>query len=92
MIDVDINALNFKERPTDMGETEEIEVDGTKVVLKHMTGVEEQRINTLKKRDGILTEGMFQRIEEVVGVHPNGVKRWLKDLPIKERTKPFSGC
>lgn len=67
-------------------------VDGKVVKFTYMDGHKETKLAKLTRNNKdneaeLLTLGMMMRIIEVEGVHPNGLRKWLKDLPVRERRK-----
>lgn len=82
--DVDISMLEVKTE--DVKETDSIEIDGKKVTFGHLDGNGEARLLKVNKAE-ILSESMSARIIEIDGIHPNGVSKWIKDLPVAERLK-----
>ena len=81
--EVDLSRLPFKERPE--GDEFTIEIGGKKVTFTWLDGRKEKILS--KEKNDVITVGMMLRIKEVEGVHPNGVRVWLKDLPAAERMK-----
>lgn len=86
LVDIDLDELEYVENKME-GDTVEVEIDGKKVIFGHLDGNDEKKLANRKDTKDILTIGMQMRIQEVEGVHPNGIKKWLKDLPVKERMK-----
>lgn len=85
--DVDLSELEVK-TAKEGGEREfeiKLPVTGTLVKFRDMTGHDEKKVAKSGEAE-ILTVGMMLRLTEVEDQHPNGYKKWLKGLPVKDRS------
>lgn len=82
IVDIDLSELPYKESDTEE-DTFTVAIDGKQVIFGHIDGKQEKKLLNIDK--DLMTMGMLIRIKEVEGVHPNGIKKWLKGLPVKER-------
>lgn len=65
----------------------EATIDGKLVKYRLTTGEDEERLETLIANNQLTTKNTdvanaWQRIDEVEGVHPNELIRWLEELPV----------
>lgn len=85
--DIDLSELDITRSET--GDDREFEIalpiSGTKVKFRDMTGNDEKKVAKSGETE-ILTVGMMLRLVDVEGQHPNGYKKWLKSLPVKDRS------
>ena len=79
---VRLDQLENRPMPEDM---DTIDIQGTTVTLRFLQGKDEQKI--AKEDNDRITVAMLLQIEEIEGVHRNGYRQWLKDLPSRERLK-----
>lgn len=79
--EIDLSELEVKEAPAER--EFETTIGGKTVRFTWLDGTKEQKLAKLKT--DVITNSMLLRIIEVEGVHPNGIKKWLQELPGKER-------
>lgn len=89
VFDIDLTTLPMKQLPEGQDDTTEFEfelpVTKTKGKYRFLTGNDEGKLSKLGQEE-ILTIGMMLRLTEVENVHPNGYKKWLKGLPVRDRS------
>lgn len=79
----EVDLTELKDRPYDPDKSKECIIAGRRVVFDYMDGNDEMKL--LKVKEDVITYSMLLRIKEVEGVHPNGVKAWLKDIGMADR-------
>lgn len=87
---VDINLTDLPVRVSETSnEDEETEftlpVTNTKVKFRQLRGTDEQKLAKFGEAE-ILTVGIQLRLTEVEGTHINDYKKWLKGLPVRDRS------
>jgi hypothetical protein len=88
--EVEVDLATLPEKPV-VGESPfEVKLGTGHVVLfDYMDGRKEKAL--LKVKDNVITAVLQFRIQEVIAedgtaVHPNDLKKWLMDLPVRERS------
>lgn len=88
IVDIDLSELPV--RVSETGDADEeteftLPTSGTKVKFRQLKGTDEQKLAKFGEAE-ILTVGIQLRLTEVEGKHVNDYKKWLKDLPVRDRS------
>jgi hypothetical protein len=83
-VEVDLSKLPEKARKGDPPYEVTLK-DGTKVTFGPMTGRNERAV--MRAREDVGTAALFAQIEQVSGVHPNDIRRWLKEVSARVRVE-----